>query len=209
MAIYRTIAPIIIICGVPQGSILGLLLFLVYVNDLPACPLYSVPRMQVDDRSLTLSSNNPAGLQYKLNSDLAEIKTWLQVNKLRLNVKKIIIIIGSHNKLVNLNYQFDVKIDEHLLERGKTYNYLGTDLDENLSQDSHIDNIVIKVSAGLGAIEHVKNLVPRESLIMIYKALVQHYFDYRSSVWDSIGVCQSERLQKLKIGLLAYSLSLT
>ena len=91
-----------------------------------------------------------------------------------------------------------MKIDERFLERAKTYNYLGIDLDENLSWDSHIDNIVKKVSAGLGAIRRVRSLVPRETLIMIYKALVQPYFDYCSSVWGSIGVCQSERLQKLQ-----------
>jgi len=54
------------------------------------------------------------------------------------------------------------------------------------------------VSAGLGAIRHARNLFPRETLIMIYKALIQPYFDYCSSVWESIGVGQSERLQKLQ-----------
>jgi len=77
-----------ITCCVPQGSILGPLLFLVYINDLPAFPLYSEPRMFADDTCLTLSSNNPADLQYNLKSDLAEITIWLQANKLSLNVKK-------------------------------------------------------------------------------------------------------------------------
>ena len=188
-----------IICGVPQGSILGPLLFLIYINDLPACHLHSVPRMYADDTSLTLSSSDPLDLQSKLNHDLAQIQTWLQANKLSLNVKKTkFSIIGSHNRLANLNHQFDVKINEHYLERAKTYKYLGIDLDESLSWDSHIDNVVKKASAGLGAIKRVRNLVPRETLITIYKALVQPYFDYCSSVWGSIGVCQSERLQKLQ-----------
>ena len=54
------------------------------------------------------------------------------------------------------------------------------------------------VSAGLGAIERVRNLVARETLIIIYKALIQPYFDYCSSVWVSMGVCQSDRFQKLR-----------
>ena len=76
-----------------------------------------------------------------------------------------------------------MKIDEHFLVRAKTCKYLGIDLDENLSWDSHVDNIVKKVSAGFGGI---RSLVPCETLIMIYKALVQPYFDYCSSVWGSL-----------------------
>ena len=106
--------------------------------------------------------------------------------------------ISSQNKLANLNHQFDVKIDGYSLERTKTYKYLGIELNESLSWDSHIDNTIKKVSAGLGAIKRVTNLVPRETLIMIYKALIQPYFDYCSAVWGSIGVGQSERLQKLQ-----------
>ena len=69
--------------------------------------------------------------------------------------------------MANLNHQFDVKINEHYLERAKTYKYLGIDLDESLSWDSHIDSVVKKASAGLGAIKRVRNLVPRETLITI------------------------------------------
>ena len=78
------------------------------------------------------------------------------------------------------------------------WSFLVIDLDERLSWDSHIDNTVKKLSSGLGAIKRVRNLVPSETLIMIYKAFIQPYFDYCSAVWGSIGVRQSERLQKLK-----------
>ena len=85
-------------------------------------------------------------------------------------------------------------IDGYSLERTKTYKYHGIDLDESLLWDSHIDNSFKKVSAGLGAIKCVRNLVPHETLIMIYEALIQPYFDYCRVVWVSIGVGQSERL---------------
>ena len=150
--------------------------------------------MYAHNTSLTLKSSSPVDLQSRLKSDLAEIKTWLQAYKLSLYVKKPkYFIIGSHNKLANFNHQFDVKINEHSLERAKTYKYLGIDLHENLSWNSHIDNIVKKVSNGLGAIKRVRNLIPCGTL-MIHKALVEPYFDYCSSVWGSTGVCQSDFL---------------
>ena len=98
--------------------------------------------------------------------------------------------------MANLNHQFDIKIDQHSLERAKTY--LGIELDESLLWDSYINNIVKKASAGFRAIKRIRNLVPLETFIMIYKALIQPYFDYCSSVWGSLSVCQSERLQKLQ-----------
>ena len=67
-----------------------------------------------------------------------------------------------------------MKIDEHSLERTKPYMHLGVDLDESLSRDSHLHKIVKKVSAGLGDIMRVRNLLPRETLIMIYKLLSNH-----------------------------------
>ena len=100
---------------------------------------------------------------------------------------------------------FTKKIDEHSLERAKPYMHLGVDLDESLSRVSHLHNIGKIVSAGLGAIIRVRNLFPRETLIMIYKALTQPCFDNYSSGWGSLGVCQSERLQTLKNRPLPYN----
>ena len=75
-------------CGIPQGSILGPLLFILYINDLPSCGVHFKPRMHADNTTLTSAAEDPDTLQVEMNSDLGTIQTWLKVNKLTLNVKK-------------------------------------------------------------------------------------------------------------------------
>ena len=75
-------------CGVPQGSILGPLLFLLYINDLPNCNLLSDVRMYADDTNLTFASKDPNELFSSLTHDLSNVKQWLDYNRLSLNVLK-------------------------------------------------------------------------------------------------------------------------
>ena len=187
------------VCGVPQGSILGPLLFLIYINDLPASGLSSTPRLYADDTCLTLTSHDPNDLQIKLNSDLNKVQSWLQANKLSLNVKKTkYSIIATQYKVAYLDHQPDVRINGHSVDRVRTHRYLGVEIDDTLTWHSQIDQIVKKVSAGLAILKRTRALVPRDILINMYNALVVPYFDYCSPVWGCIGKCQSERLQKLQ-----------
>ena len=75
-------------CGVPQGSILGPLLFLLYINDLPHCLSKTKPRLFADDTNLTASANSMTDLEAAVNSDLENLRKWLIANKLSLNVAK-------------------------------------------------------------------------------------------------------------------------
>ena len=96
--------------GVPQGSVLGPLLFLVYINDLHKAIKYSTVRHFADDTNLLIKNNSPKQLQKRLNLDLRFLCNWLKANRISLNASKTELIISKHpNK--KLNYTFKIKID--------------------------------------------------------------------------------------------------
>ena len=101
-------------CGIPQGTILGPLLFLIYINDLPNCLTHSRPRMYADDTNLTFASNNVCDIDYKVNEDLHNVNKWLIANKLTLNQSKTeFMLIGSRQKLNTLQSAPSPAIDGH------------------------------------------------------------------------------------------------
>ena len=131
-----------ITCGIPQGSILGPLLFTIYINDLPSCDLFSKPRLYADDTTLTTSAEDPWVLEYKMNYDMNLIQSWLSANKLTLNVKKTkYMLIGSQFKLSQINSDFTVKVNNTPLERVIEHKTLGVQIDESLSWRPHIHTI--------------------------------------------------------------------
>ena len=96
--------PKIVTCGIPQGSILGPLLFLIYINDLPRSLEYSFPRMFADDTTLTVSGESIHDVEVAINHDLANVKQWLSANKLSLNlIKTEYLLIGSRHNISKLS----------------------------------------------------------------------------------------------------------
>ena len=124
-----------ITCGIPQGSILGPLLFTIYINDLPSCNLFSKPRMYADDTTLTTSAEDPCVLEHKMNYDMNLIQSWLSANKLTLNVKKTKYMpIGSQFKLSQINSDLTVKVNNTPLERKIKHKSLGVQIDESMNR---------------------------------------------------------------------------
>ena len=189
----------LITCGVPQGSILGPLLFLIYINDLPNSLQYSSARMFADDTTLTASGKSISELQVTINHDLANVKQWLSANKLSLNlIKTEYLLIGSRHNINNISAVPNVSVGDVPIKRVRETKALGVCIDEFLSWDKHIDKIAKKVSSGIGAIRKLKSCVDRNTLICAYNALILPHFDYCCEVWDTIGVTLSDRLQKLQ-----------
>ena len=186
-------------CGVPQGSILGPLLFLLYINDLPNCNLLSDVRMYADDTNLTFASSDPEELFSSLTHDLNNLKQWLDSNRLSLNVLKTkCLFTGTRHKISLLPSEPHICLDGHLIERVNSYKCLGVQVDETLSWEAHISEVVSKVAKVLAALRRLRPICPQSTLVAIYKSLILPHLDYCSAVWGCIGNGLSQKLEKLQ-----------
>ena len=183
--------------GVPQGSILGPLLFIIYVNSLPdsvtcKCIMYA------DDTTLLCSSSDPISLQSDLTSSLTSIANWFEVNKLTLNVKKTkLMIFGTNNILRNFE-NISLTYATDLIDRVDSYKYLGVLFDPCLTWCNHVNSISSNISKRIGLIRRIKFFLPISTLIKLANALVMPHFDYCSSVWSNCNVQYSNNLQILQ-----------
>ena len=186
-----------VICGIPQGSILGPLLFLIYINDLPNCLECTTPRMFADDTNLTAVGETLDEVRERADVDMGNVQKWLRANKLSLNIGKTeCVLIGSKTK--HADSQLQLESDNEIVKKVKNTKVLGVQLDENLNWEKHIDYISSTISSGIGAIKRLREVVDQSTLVKVYNALVQRYFDYCSEVWDCFNKGLSDRLQKLQ-----------
>lgn len=185
--------------GVPQGSILGPLMFLLYINDLPKYLKFTTPGLYADDTQIFASSDNYDELVDLLNSDLENISRWLSDNKLQHHATKTkLMFIGSRYNIQNKIGDKSVMFKNVPLIRYRSFKCLGVELDEHLTWEVHVNAICKKVGAGIGLLKRTKPFVPNETLHTIYKALIQPYFDYCSPLWDNCGVLLREKLQRFQ-----------
>ena len=176
-------------CGVPQGSILGPLLFLLYINDLPQCLQKTTPGLYADDTEIYASSHNVNDLIDNINYDLNIVAQWMENNKLQIHPEKSkCMFITSPYKIKNIPQGIPILINNVPVPRLNCYKCLGVTLDEKLYWEHHIDMIIKKVNAGIAVIKRMKTCVPQEFLQTVYNALIQPYFDYCCQLWDTCGI---------------------
>ena len=129
-------------CGIPQGSIFGSLLFLMYINVLPECLSQATSRLFADDTNLTVAGETIREVELAMNNDLARLKEWLLANKLSLNVAKTeFMLIGSDYKIYNLVTQPNIKIDQTKIKQVYNSRVLGVVITNKLKWNKHIDTV--------------------------------------------------------------------
>ena len=161
----------------PQGSILGPLLFLIYINDLPNC-LRTVPKFFADDTTLIFSSDNIINnLQRLANSELHSVTEWMLTNSLTINLTKTISLLVSTNyRKSSLNYSCFLNDDQ--IDASHYAKCLGIILDDRLSFKAHIEFLGTKISRSVGIMSKLSYYLPTETLITLYYALIHSHILY-------------------------------
>ena len=187
-------APQTLVCGVPQGSILGPLFFMLYVND-----LYNVSSslskilLFADDTNILISHKDPTCLTDIANTELDKINSWFKANKLSLNIKKTNFMIFKTFKKENVIIE-PPSIDSKQLERLTQTSFLGVVLDQHLSWKPHISELATKIAKSAGVIFKCRFYLPKKCLLSLYYALVYPYLHYCNLVWGSSYVTNLHRL---------------
>ena len=184
-----------ITCGVPQGSILGPLLFLLYVNDV--CQTSHILKyiLFADDTALFHSDTNICRLINTMNIELQKIADWLSANKLTLNVKKTNYIIFHRYK--KFTYPLPpIKIKENILTEVKTTKFLGITVETHLLWQPHIKVTRNKIAKQCGIMHLIRNLLDTRSLLLIYYSLIYSNLIYCMTVWSG---ASNESLKQLVI----------
>jgi hypothetical protein len=181
-------------CGVPQGSILGPLLFLIYINDLSNVCKSTMPIFFADDSNLFKNGKNISEIEKNLNEELSHIVKWLKINKLTLNVDKTQCMLFTSK---HYNRALDLKIENSHIVQVKKAKFLGVIIDEKLKWKDHILYISNKISKAIGIIIKAR-VLGKKSMLTLYYSLIYPYITYCCQIWGATYIYNIEILQKLQ-----------
>ena len=190
--------PLTITCGVPQGSILGPLFFIAYINDVKDYLNDSEFGLYADDTVLFSHADNKNLLQLKLQDKLKSFHEWSLKNALTINILKTkFMVFGTRSRLKKLKDTI-LTVNGQPLQQVPSFKYFGITLDSTLSFSNHISTVLNSVSHKAYILSKIRRFITTRSAIKIYKSMVIPYFDYTDIVYDKANQNDLNKLQRMQ-----------
>ena len=179
--------------GVPQGSLLGPLLFLMYVNDVSNCSELLSTVLYADDTCFSLAHPDFDVLQQRVNAEIEKFRCWTLVNRLSVNLDKTYSMLVTNRRGYGTK-ELSVSFGGQKLESTVSYKYLGVILDNRMNYSEHIGSICSKLSRSIGILYKLKPVLPCCTLLSLYYSLIYPYIIYCNEVWGGTSGCHLNRL---------------
>ena len=180
--------------GVPQGSCLGPLLFLIFINDMPLSSLKLIIKLFADDSLLFLNGKSLEEVQNTLNEELPKIEKWFLSNKLTINATKTEYMINGRLQSQN---PLDIILNNTYLNRSSSVRYLGVFIDDKLNCKTHVESLEKKISTACALVCKLRYYVDQTCLLKYYYAHVYSHLQYAILAWGSVNKTTLNKLNVL------------
>jgi hypothetical protein len=187
-----------VVSGAAQGSVLGPLLFLIYINDLLYLKLNSVGRLFADDAAFLYQATDYRSLHSKMQNDLITVESYLASINLELSVNKTKFMIFKTKNSTNSDLFDRITFNNHTIDIVESFKYLGLIIDSEIDWKYHVDSVASKISPYIGMLYRIRPFIEEKTAMQIYYAYIHSRLSYCLPVWSSCSLDLKMRLQRLQ-----------